>query len=323
VDATTWRKLTLRAESRWEDGIRDVVQVETLQAPHWVEAQGAKVGARVPLPLDLLEMGLPPDLRAEVVANEPCPSLAPGAGRVVLTTVSHLNSAVRELTVTDDRGQRETFRPTVYHKFYRESDEAWVSAGDLCEGNRLLGRFGSVTVLARREVAGVHRVYNLTVEGEHVYQVSALGVLAHNNNCQNPGKGLASNIPKTPSDAINRYTRWQGGYIDPGTNRWVEKALGDYTQVHSAHIYPASLIEQLPGFDKLTRTQQNWLLNHPDNLIPLPKQWNSSMGNRLADEWAKTRLGSTANKEFIDQLRIGQQAFERMAKEQIATWLGQ
>jgi hypothetical protein len=47
------------------------------------------------------------------------------------------------------------------------------------------------------------------------------------------------------------------------------------------------------------------------------------MGDRLADEWAKTPLGQYASQEFVNQLREGQQAFERMALEQIAVWLGE
>jgi hypothetical protein len=37
-------------------------------------------------------------------------------------------------------------------------------------------------------LGGVHRVYNMTVEGEHVYRVSAAGVLVHNNGCSQPPK---------------------------------------------------------------------------------------------------------------------------------------
>ena len=129
-------------------------------------------------------------------------------------------------------------------------------------------------------------------------------------------------MPKTPSERINRWRRSQGGYIDPATNQWVEQPVVGGPQIHSGHIYPAERIRQLPGFDKLTRAQQNALLNHPDNFIWLPGEWNQSMGDRLADEWATTPRGRLASKEFIDQLREGQQVFERMAKEQIAEWLG-
>ena len=58
----------------------------------------------VPLPMDLLEMGMPEDLRAKVEAVEPCPRIESGPGRVVLTTINHLNSYVFALQLTDPAG---------------------------------------------------------------------------------------------------------------------------------------------------------------------------------------------------------------------------
>jgi len=184
VDPSTWRLLRLRAEDRWADGTLDVIHVETLQPPEWVQRHGAEVGATVPLPLDLLEMGLPEDLRAQVVANDPCPPIAPGPGRVVLTAVNHLNPNVVELGLVDPQGRRETVRPTALHKFYSLSRVGWVSAEQLRHGEQLQGVHGPLTVISLRRLPGVHRAYNMTVEGEHVYHVSALGVLAHNNGCR-------------------------------------------------------------------------------------------------------------------------------------------
>jgi RHS repeat-associated protein len=183
VDPRTWRKLTLRALERWDDGTLDDINVETLQPPEWLRAHGAAVGATVPLPLDLAEMGLPEHLRATVLANEPCPPLTEGPGRLVLTTVNHLNADVRELTVEDGTGRKEPIRPTGLHKFYREGDARWVSAHDLAQGDRLRGWAGPLVVVGNRQLPGTQRVYNLTIEGEHVYHVSTLGVVAHNN-CQ-------------------------------------------------------------------------------------------------------------------------------------------
>ncbi len=201
VNPATWRKLVLRAESTWDDGTVDDINVETLQPPEWVEAHGARVDATVPLPLDLAEMGLPADLRARVIANEACPPLGHGTGRVVLTTVNHLNCDLVELTLRGAHGPEETVRPTGLHRFYRASDTAWVHAHELRTGDQLSGHGGQVTVVAKRHLAGTHRVYNMTVEGEHVYYVSALGVLSHNNGCSQPriiNKGLAGKKhPKT------------------------------------------------------------------------------------------------------------------------------
>jgi len=183
VDPTTWRKLVLRAEEVWDDGTIDDINVETLQPPEWLTEHNVRVGASVPMPLDLVEMGLPETLHAQVLAVEPCPPIRCGPGRVVLTTVNHLNNYVLELTMEDSSGWRRTIRPTGFHKFYSLSQQDWISAEQLRTGEQLQGLARAITVRAMRRVPGTHRVYNLTIEGEHVYNVSVLGALTHNQGC--------------------------------------------------------------------------------------------------------------------------------------------
>ena len=173
VNPATWRHLSLRAVVHGGN-YEDHVEVETLQPPEWVEAHHAFRGATVPLPLDLAEMGLPTELRAEVVANESCPSIQGGEGRVVLTTVSHMSHCVGRLTVQDEKGRCESIRPTASHKFYREPAGEWVSLHELQPGDRLRGASGALRVVAVSGERGIERVYNMTVEGEHVYYVSVL-----------------------------------------------------------------------------------------------------------------------------------------------------
>jgi len=100
VDPATWKLLKLRAVAVWNDGTRDVYEIETLQPPAWIKQHNAKVGATVPIPLDLVEMGSPPELTAKVLAIERCPPIEHGPGQVVLTTVNHLNAFVFRLTST-------------------------------------------------------------------------------------------------------------------------------------------------------------------------------------------------------------------------------
>jgi hypothetical protein len=183
VDPRTWKLVKLRAWARWADGTLDDINIETLQPPEWLAAENVREGGYIPLPLDLLEMGLSEDLRGLALAIKPCPAIKPGPGRLVLTTVNHLNAYVRELTVEDCQGHREKIRPTGFHKFYRASDGQWLSAEDLEAGDQLQGQNGGLRVVANTRVSGVHRVYNMTVEGEHVYRVSSLGVLTHNLHC--------------------------------------------------------------------------------------------------------------------------------------------
>ena len=68
VDPKTWKKLVLLAETHWDDGTRDDINVETLQPPEWIKQHDVRIGANVPLPLDLVEMGLPRDLHATVLS---------------------------------------------------------------------------------------------------------------------------------------------------------------------------------------------------------------------------------------------------------------
>ena len=199
VDPTTWRLLRLRAESRWPDGTLDVIHVETLQPAEWIEKHNALVGAAVPLPFDLLEMGLPKDLHARVVANEPCPPIAAGPGSVVLTTVNHLNPDAYSLALVDAEGRGETVRPTGCHKFYSANRGRWVNTEELKPGERLRGIDGWLTVTDVRRLPGVHRVYNMTVAGEHVFHVSRLGLVSHNNN------PCAQAVPTVPKQGIYEF----------------------------------------------------------------------------------------------------------------------
>jgi hypothetical protein len=181
VDPATWRLLRLYAEQRWDDGTLDTIHVETLQPPEWIEHFGAEVGAEVPPPLDLIEMGLPENLMTKVVANEPCPTIEPGPGRVVLSTVNHLNPDVWELTVEDAAGGTERLRPTGLHKFYSDTRRDWVCTKEIHDNEVIRGRAGPLTLVSKRPLGKTERVYNLTVEGEHVYYVSSAALLTHNN----------------------------------------------------------------------------------------------------------------------------------------------
>jgi hypothetical protein len=182
VDPATWKLLTLRLAERWEDGTLDVTEIRTLQPPQWLLEHSAAVGARVPVPLDLEEMGLRSG-EAEVVSIEPCPPIAGGPGRVVLTTVNHLNNFLFRLTLKEPSGAQETLGVTGWHKLYSE-DRGWVSVCELRLGETLAGHGGPVAVAELRREPGVHRVYNMTVEAEHVYYVGGLATLAHNNDCR-------------------------------------------------------------------------------------------------------------------------------------------
>ena len=159
VDPATWRCVRLQARERWLDGTEDVLEVETLQPPEWLREHDVSVGRQVPPPVDLVEMGLPKDLRATVISVDPCPPIEHGQGRVVLSTVSHLADNVYELVFEDGQGRRETLRPTGTHPFYEEDRRDWVSAEQLQPGQRVRGRQGTLRTVSgathSRRAAGV------------------------------------------------------------------------------------------------------------------------------------------------------------------------
>jgi hypothetical protein len=184
VDERTWKKVTITAVGIWPDGTIDKHSIVTLQPPEWLIANDARVGAEVPLPLDLIEMGGPTDLRGRVDSIEPCPPISRKPGRVVLTTVNHLNNACRELTLRDSQGNVDTIKTTDWHPFWSESRQDWVKAAHLHDGELLQGKAGEpLTLIGSNRIQGVHTVFNMTVESEHVYRVGRFACFVHNQNC--------------------------------------------------------------------------------------------------------------------------------------------
>jgi Pretoxin HINT domain len=206
VDSTSWKKLSLKADYAWVDGTRDAFIVETLQPPEFLVHHSAEVGSRVPMPLDVQEMGCPDGLMAEVQSIEACPSIQDSPGRVILTTVAHLNSVGRTLTVQAIDGTTDQIHTTDYHPFWSETKQGWAQAYTLSIGDQLQGLGGRpLTLIATSRIPGVHTVYNLTVEHDHVYRVGISAVFVHNTNCAPQGgahKDMLSPRPEFQSHHV-------------------------------------------------------------------------------------------------------------------------
>ena len=101
-----------------------------------------------------------------------------GSGRLVVATASRLSNDVYELSFVEGR---EPLRGTGTHPLYSVDRDDWVRIRDLQVGERLQTAEGAVTIEVLEKVRGVHRVYNLEVEGDHEYLVGKAGVRAHNN----------------------------------------------------------------------------------------------------------------------------------------------
>jgi len=113
----------------------------------------------------------------------PCPEIAPnsftGEGQVV---VSRFTSFDVELLVRLDFDGSQSLTGTSIHRIWSLDRQDWVAMGDLEIGERLQGTSGPVTITSTHLVAQTQNVYNIEVQGEHVYEVTELGILVHNTN---------------------------------------------------------------------------------------------------------------------------------------------
>jgi len=170
IEPERWRLVELRM-AKAEGGS---VQIELARPAWWLEEEGVAVGEQIDL--DLPEFGVTGD--AEVLAISPCPQPNEGDGRVVTGKFVHEASNLLDLTIENVAGPLGV---TANHPFWSEDRQAFVPAGELREGELLLLAEGNPTrLLTRTQRPGIHRVYNLEVDGEHVYYVGAEGVLVHN-----------------------------------------------------------------------------------------------------------------------------------------------
>jgi hypothetical protein len=191
--------------------------------------------------LTLEEMGL--EGPAEIVSIEACPPIATGPGRVVLSTVTHFNAFVLEITL---EGLDDPPEPTRTHRIYSETAGGWVAAGDLEVGDRLRTSTGSVAILDIQPKPGIHRVYNIEVETGYRYYVGDLEVLSHNNCAHTPKpketphhrKGMRKSpkeprAEKTPRPSSSKMRRdWEKYH----GKRWPKEPSGRNYDGH--HIIP-------------------------------------------------------------------------------------
>ena len=159
----------------------------------------------------------------------------------MLTTINHLNKYVFELTIKDGTGHSESVHTTGFHKFYSDSRKTWISAAELRKGEQLRGVNGLLTVADLHGFAGVHRVYNMTVEDEHVYRVSTLGTLVHNAGCYREGNLPARGKPNSSAaKEANPVTGDQGQIRDYGPDGRA-KTDYDFGHDHNPDLHAARL----------------------------------------------------------------------------------
>ena len=140
----------------------------------WIESVERNDSGQVWLEFD--ELGIAD--WATLQATEPCPTDVVGDGRLVTGTFEHSSGEVLNLFIA---GEATPIGSTANHPFWSEDRQDFVQAGSLEPGEHLRLADGRTTTLERAEpIAEQLPVYNLEVDGEHVYYVGESGVLVHN-----------------------------------------------------------------------------------------------------------------------------------------------
>ncbi|MCP4600756.1 MAG: hypothetical protein GY847_09525 [Proteobacteria bacterium] len=121
-----------------------------------------------------------------VEAIEPSPAIGDGPGRVVLATIRVWSEDVVQVWL---KGLDKPLEATADHPVYSVTREAWVGAGELLAGEEIWALGDTALVLEVDSKRGTYSVFNLEVEGEHVFFVSDLRVLSHNVSPRCPTNG--------------------------------------------------------------------------------------------------------------------------------------
>ncbi|MDA1054568.1 MAG: polymorphic toxin-type HINT domain-containing protein [Planctomycetota bacterium] len=190
VNPATWRKVTLRTEN----GSHEIV---LLRPESWIKQHQADSESTMKLAIP--EVGV--DGLAEVLSIEPCPPISPGEGRIVISTFTHI---APETICMYLEGLDEPIRCTPNHITWSVEHKDFVEALKLQPGNLVLCDDGVRELVRVEKLAEPIRVYNLEVQGQHVYQVSSLGMLVHN---VSPGLGDGASLPSTAADELAKLNK--------------------------------------------------------------------------------------------------------------------
>ena len=159
------------AEVLRDDGTH--VGIELLRSVECINQLGLVENSR--LYMELAELNVAGWVQVHSI--EPCPPLCEGPGNLVTG---------RFVTVQAANIVRATFSDgtiitgTDIHPVWSLDKQDWVPLGELSFGEHVHSNAGPLSLIDREVITRPQDVYNIEVDGEHVYQVGDSGVLVHN-----------------------------------------------------------------------------------------------------------------------------------------------
>jgi hypothetical protein len=170
IDPSNWRLLKAITEKP-EGGSLTV----TLARPLWWFAEVNRSPSNQ-IWLDFEELGIHAWFDVQSIAA--CPTPKSGQGRLVTGRFEHSSGNILDIQVA---GAPEPIGTTSNHPFWSEDRQEFVQAGTLKPGETLRlydGSTAAIKSIKARE--NPEAVYNIEVDGEHVYLVGERGILVHN-----------------------------------------------------------------------------------------------------------------------------------------------
>ena len=289
----SWKRIVLKPLGDGAD-----TQIELLRSMSWLTTNGAESGKTIDLDIPELHVsGL-----AHVLSICDGPTIMPGNGQVVTGLFRHTAQELLEVYVS---GLAEPIVGTPKHPYWSATRRMFIAADALCIGEVLVtsdGRAVRVSNLVFRSQPT--SVYNIEVQGDHVYHVSSLGLLVHN---------ASENSVVAPSDAgwrVRRHgdmpiPRPAGFQSHHGVNSvWFEANLPGYRAVDA----PGVLMPNAPNHNA-TRGVFNRIraeIASRQRVSPRDIDWTAvSPGTawRIAEEqFAVAQTPSHIREEYFRQL---------------------
>ncbi|HUY89892.1 MAG TPA: polymorphic toxin-type HINT domain-containing protein [Pirellulales bacterium] len=205
--------------------------IDLLRNGPWLADHGAHLGGGIFF--NMPEMSV--EGQAEVLAIEPCPPLEPGEGRLITGAFRHASGEVYNLKL---ESESQPIGVTCTHPFWSCDRETWVSAAELRSGETFKTLTGTSVVERMSERLKLAPVYNVEVEGDHVYRVRESGVLVHNASA--PPAGVDYGCEKKSGQ----------GRLDPCTSGILDTSLGQCQTDYQAHHLIACSARNRPALQR-------------------------------------------------------------------------
>ena len=173
AEVERWRRARRHIRMRMDFPDRSCCEIELIRKATWLEHHNARVGLEIFL--DLEHVGVRG--WATVLEILPCGPIDTGAGEPVTGTFKFSHGSVVDLVL---ESEPEPIGVTATHPFWSCDRQAWVSAAELRPGETVKTLTGTTAVERMELRSSPEPVYNIEVEGDHVYRVGVSGVLVHN-----------------------------------------------------------------------------------------------------------------------------------------------